>query len=74
MDNEQTDRTNEQEQLIAELHTALNAVTALFVWDHGFEYGCVREALQVLEKSGRLYSLPIRAVLAQKIEGKEGEA
>lgn len=69
----ETNQTSDNTQLIAELHTALNAVTALFVSFHGFEYGCVNQALTVLEKSGRTYRLPIREILAQQIDGKEAQ-
>lgn len=71
MDSEQTNQTDNNQQLIAELHNALNSVTALFVWSHGFEYKAVSQALQALEKSGRTYKLPIREALAQRIESQQ---
>lgn len=64
----ETNQTSDNTQLIAELHTALNAVTALFVSFHGFEFGCVNQALRALEKSGREHNLPVREILAQMIE------
>ena len=67
MSDEQTCNTSEQ-QLVVELHVALNKITALLVSFNGFEYHCVQEALQVLEKSSRTHKLPVREILAQKIE------
>lgn len=65
----ETNQTSDNTQLIAELHTALNAVTALFVSFHGFEFSCVNQALRVLEKSSKAHQLPIREILAQQIDG-----
>lgn len=70
----ETNQTDKNTQLIAELHAALNSVTALFVSFHDFDYHCIEKALQALEKSGREYQLPIREILAQKIDGKGDKA
>lgn len=64
----ETNQTDNNTQLITELHTALNSVTALFVSFHGFEYACVKQALSALEKSARTYKLPVREILAQQIQ------
>lgn len=74
MDSEQTNQTSDNKELITELHAALNAVTALFVSFHGSDYHCIGRALQALEKSSRMHNLPIREILAQKIDGKEDKA
>ena len=56
---------SKEEQLIHELHTALNNVTALFCAFNGTDYTTVSDAIAVLQKSSTHFGLPVRAHLSE---------
>jgi hypothetical protein len=49
---------------VMQLHQALDAITTLFVSEHGFDYGAVDKALLAL----KFYQLPVSSALAEEIE------
>lgn len=57
---EQLDR-----DMLKELHAALDAITALFASEHGFDYTAVSAALTALSHHP---DLPVTVALAEKIE------